>query len=363
MGGRNPPSGGAPGDDGRRRYPHVERSQDPVKRSHNDWVVASALEHGTDVLVLDGLDLNTTSLLIRAGVPYDAIHVPNRPDFDALMKRERATFGGGAAGAAPEVAVGHVYRATAQEFVDAYASLTKPARPVKTVWLDLNARWGLAVERTVRQLFACRMLGTGDADLFLTLSRGFHAQQLDAVADLVGELFFETYGRRGTLELVEDHTGNVRRPFERRRDAGWKHDQKIVTVGNYGTGMMILHWRVRAPAPLWDLLFAPADGAALADRLAREAKAFRKPQNMRRATRGDRGVNVVCLAGGGGRGDADDDYLAAVTACACADLTDVADDAPAAAVPLTTMDGVVLEGGLAPPEAGVPAARASAFDD
>jgi hypothetical protein len=339
MGGRNPPSGGAPGDDGRRRYPHVERSQDPVKRSHNDWVVASALEHGTDVLVLDGLDLNTTSLLIRAGVPYDAIHVPNRPDFDALMKRERATFGGGAAGAAPEVAVGHVYRATAQEFVDAYASLTKPARPVKTVWLDLNARWGLAVERTVRQLFACRMLGTGDADLFLTLSRGFHAQQLDAVADLVGELFFETYGRRGTLELVDDHTGN------------------------YGTGMMILHWRVRAPAPLWDLLFAPADGAALADRLAREAKAFRKPQNMRRATRGDRGVNVVCLAGGGGRGDADDDYLAAVTACACADLTDVADDAPAAAVPLTTMDGVVLEGGLAPPEAGVPAARASAFDD
>ena len=99
MGGRNPPSGGAPGDDCRRRYPHVERSQDPVKRSHNDWVVASALEHGTDVLVLDGLDLNTTSLLIRAGVPYDAIHVPNRPDFDALMKRERATFGGGAAGA------------------------------------------------------------------------------------------------------------------------------------------------------------------------------------------------------------------------------------------------------------------------
>ena len=209
MGGRNPPSGGAPGDDGRRRYNHVERSQDPVKRSHNDWVVASALEHGTDVLVLDGLDLNTTSLLIRAGVPYDAIHVPNRPDFDALMKRERATFGGGAAGAAPEVAVGHVYRATAQEFVDAYASLTKPARPVKTVWLDLNARWGLAVERTVRRLFACRMLGTGDADLFLTLSRGFHAQQLDAVADLVGELFFETYGRRGTLELVEDHTGNM----------------------------------------------------------------------------------------------------------------------------------------------------------
>ena len=51
------------------------------------------------------------------------------------------------------------------------------------------------------------MLGTGDADLFLTLSRGFHAQQLDAVADLVGELFFETYGRRGTLELVEHHTG------------------------------------------------------------------------------------------------------------------------------------------------------------
>ena len=210
MGGRNPPSGGAPGDDGRRRYPHVERSQDPVKRSHNDWVVASALEHGTDVLVLDGLDLNTTSLLIRAGVPYDAIHVPNRPDFDALMKRERATFGGGAAGAAPEVAVGHVYRATAQEFVDAYASLTKPAKPVRTVWLDLNARWGLAVERTVRQLFACGMLGTGDADLFLTLSRGFHAQQLDAVADLVAELFFETYGRRGYGDdrgCLSDHSG------------------------------------------------------------------------------------------------------------------------------------------------------------
>ena len=320
MGGRS--KGGGADEDGRRRYPHVERARDPVKRSHNDWVVASAVEHGSDVLILDGLDLNTTTLLIRAGVASDAIHVPNRPDFDALMKRERATFGGGAAGAAPATAVGHVYRATAQEWVEAYGSLAAPVRPVKTVWLDLNARWGLHVERTLKTLFESRMLGHGASDLFLTLSRGFHAQQLDAVADLVPEIFAAAYGGDGaTLTLVEDHTAN------------------------YGTGMMILHWRVAAPAPLYDRLFGPTDAVPLADRLAKETKAFRKPQNMRRArTGGDGAVAVVCLGDRGSRGDGDDGderWLSSFTACACADMTSLSVEAAArnADVPLTDERG------------------------
>ena len=53
---------------------------------------------------------------------------------------------------------------------------------------------------------------------------------------------------------------------------------------NYGTGMMIAHWRVHISTSFYDMLFST--GAPLADRLAAEAKQFRKPENVR-AARGD----------------------------------------------------------------------------
>ena len=56
----------------------------------------------------------------RGGVAAARIHVPNRPDFDAIVSRESA----GPAGT--------VYRATAQEFCEAYAALAPPRQQPDT---------------------------------------------------------------------------------------------------------------------------------------------------------------------------------------------------------------------------------------
>ena len=55
-------------------------------------------------------------------------------------------------------------------------------------------------------------------------------------------------------------------------------------TGEYGTGMMIMHWRV-AEGWWWERAWAArAASAPLADRLAAEGpKAFRKPRNVRAA--------------------------------------------------------------------------------
>lgn len=329
-GGRNRKTTGA-SEDGRRRYPHSRQTRDPVKIAHNAWVCAAALEHGGDVMVLDGLDLNTTARLVASGVPPERIHVPNGPDFDALMKRERATFGGGAAGAAPAVASGHVYRATAQRWVEAYASLAPPRSPVRTVWLDLNARWGASVEKTLRALFESRALGRGRGDLFLTLSRGYYAKQIDEVGGLVAALFRDSCVD-GRLSPVHEHSAN------------------------YGTGMMILHWRVEVPVTYYERFFGAADAVPLADRMARETRAFRKPQNVRRAAAA--AVDVIAV-GGAGDGDAGADaprgeWYDSALACACADMAGYDDGGsptyPARDVPLTTDDGEPVDEPAAPVE-------------
>jgi hypothetical protein len=228
---------------GERRYPHIERAANAVKQQHNAWVLEAAIRNGGDVVALDGVDLNTCGILVRGGVAAARIHVPNRPDFDAIVSRQSA----GPAGT--------IYRATAQEFCEAYAALAPPRPPVRTVWLDVNARWGLHVERAVRALARCGCV----ADLFLTLSRGYHAPQLPAVLEAVEAIFGEE-APDAALTLVDEHTGE------------------------YGTGMMILHWRV-AEGWWWERAWAARSASApLAERLAAEGpKAFRKPRNVRAA--------------------------------------------------------------------------------
>ena len=73
--------------EGCRTYPHLEKSADLVKQQHNEWVVASATCHRYEILVLDGLDLQTSHSLMRAGVDAHRIHVPNLPDYDTLLDR------------------------------------------------------------------------------------------------------------------------------------------------------------------------------------------------------------------------------------------------------------------------------------
>lgn len=133
---------------GERRYPHIERSKNAVKRQHNGWVLDAALKNGGDVVVLDGLDLNTCGILARGGVAPARVHVPNRPDFDAIVSGQPAP-------------AGTVYRATAQEFCEAFAALAPPRPPVRTVWLDINTRWGVHTDRTVRALARCGCVLSG----------------------------------------------------------------------------------------------------------------------------------------------------------------------------------------------------------
>ena len=228
---------------GERRYPHVERAANAVKQQHNAWVLEAAVRNGGDVVALDGVDLNTCGILVRGGVAAARSRAPNRPDFAAIVSRES------------DGPAGTVYRATAQEFCEAYAALAPPRPPVRTVWLDVNARWGLHVERAVRALARCGCV----ADIFLTLSRGYHAPQLPAVLAAVEAIFGEE-APGAALTLVDAHTGE------------------------YGTGMMIMHWRV-AEGWWWERAWAArAASAPLAERLAAEGpKAFRKPRNVRAA--------------------------------------------------------------------------------
>ena len=111
------------------------------------------------------------------------------------------------------------------------------------------------LERAVRALARCGCV----ADLFLTLSRGYHAPQLPAVLEAVEAIFGEE-APGAALTLVDEHTGE------------------------YGTGMMIMHWRV-AEGWWWERAWAArAASAPLADRLAAEGpRAFRKPRNVRAA--------------------------------------------------------------------------------
>ena len=142
----------------------------------------------------------------------------------AGLRRDREPASAGPAGT--------VYRATAQEFCEAYAALAPPRPPVRTVWLDVNARWGLHVERAVRALARCGCV----ADLFLTLSRGYHAPQLPAVLGAVEAIFGEE-APGAALTLVDEHTGE------------------------YGTGMMIMHWRV-AEGWWWERAWAARAASA-----------------------------------------------------------------------------------------------------
>ena len=174
----------------------MERAANAVKQQHNAWVLEAAVRNGGDVVALDGVDLNTCGILVRGGVAAARIHVPNRPDFDAIVSRESA----GPAGT--------VYRATAQEFCEAYAALAPPRPPVRTVWLDVNARWGLHVERAVRALARCGCV----ADLFLTLSRGYHAPQLPAVLDAVEAIFGEEVPTRRPQSTPSPRRVRERRP-------------------------------------------------------------------------------------------------------------------------------------------------------
>ena len=75
---------------GERRYPHLERAANAVKQQHNAWVLEAAVRNGGDVVALDGVDLNTCNILVRGGVAAARIHVPNRPDFDAIVSRQSA---------------------------------------------------------------------------------------------------------------------------------------------------------------------------------------------------------------------------------------------------------------------------------
>ena len=97
----------------------MERAANAVKQQHNAWVLEAAVRNGGDVVALDGVDLNTCGILVRGGVAAARLHVPNRPDFDAIVSRES------------DGPAGTVYRATAQEFCEAYAALAPP-RPTAT---------------------------------------------------------------------------------------------------------------------------------------------------------------------------------------------------------------------------------------
>ena len=41
-------------------------------------------------MFLDGLDLNTSNTLHEGGIRLARMHVPNRPDYDALLERRHA---------------------------------------------------------------------------------------------------------------------------------------------------------------------------------------------------------------------------------------------------------------------------------
>ena len=241
---------------------------DPIKQQHNAWIVASAACHQHAILVLDGLDLRTSHDLMRSSVSVERIHIPNRPDYDALIERSSH---------APH---GHLYRATVLAWVQAYRAVAEPRPKLGTVWLDYCCKWGAHVEQTLIELFSGRTLGA-EADLFLTLCHARHGKSIEEVQRMVLALAARLLGEDEALVFREDHSMH------------------------YGNGMMILHAKLvgraappvvaRAPARPPPMLTIPEEMAgeraageragemgamSLHERL-RHTHTFRKPLNSK----------------------------------------------------------------------------------
>jgi len=183
-----------------RLYKHAEKQACLDKSAHNDWVTQAAYTNmPAAVVVLDGVDLNTTQTLIAAGIPCEAIHVPNRSDFDAIVSHGHPRHG-------------NLYRGAVQTLVEACSQISDTDRvPIRTVWLDYTGRWGQHVVRTLEMMFGCRMLGVGRSDLFITLScdpRSTAAKPLEEVQELV-EALAVSFGI--AVEFEEKHTTNYGR--------------------------------------------------------------------------------------------------------------------------------------------------------
>jgi hypothetical protein len=237
-----------------RRYRHLAKREDVSKVLHNEWVVCSALRHrGSDVLLLDGVDLNTTSKLIAAGIDPESIHVPNRSDFDAILRQE----GCGSRG--------NIYRSSVQTWAEAHASLRRPSSKIKTVWLDYTCRWAEHVRKTLSTLLRADVMGGGEADFFVTLNADRRCPSAKRLAEVQEEIRIIVMSANGSILFPADHNTE------------------------YGNGMFIVHAEL-----IWGALGVtegeePArtanDVPTLFEQMRAGARAFRKVANSCKARR------------------------------------------------------------------------------
>ena len=238
-----------------RRYKHLSKLDDCTKLRHNEWVLRSARAHQAHCLVLDGVNMFTSKNLINGGVPACRVHVPNKADYDAIV-------------AAPRSPHGNIYRCSVLKWAQALVALSPIGAPdaslifsscaatsndIKTIWLDFTCRWSAHVEHALTLLLRPTVMGAGSSDLFLTLnadSRCPSALRADGA-------------QRFIADAVARAGGSVDFPADRCEE--------------YGNGMFILQAAVR-----W-CDGCSSTGAALYERLRREAHAFRKEENSLQA--------------------------------------------------------------------------------
>ena len=237
-----------------RRYKHLAKQEDLSKVAHNEWVLCSALRHRGEVLLLDGVDLNTTTRLIAAGIDPAAIHVPNRSDFDAILRQGHVSHG-------------NLYRSSVQTWAEAHASLRRPVSQIKTVWLDYTCRWGEHVRKTLVSLLRADVMGGGKADVFVTLNADRRCPSAKRLEEVQEEVRIIVTAADGYLDFPAGHN---------------------IEYGN-GKGMFIVHaelyWALGVteerempqPSP------CAANDAPLFEQMQARAHAFRKEANSCRA--------------------------------------------------------------------------------
>ena len=239
-----------------RRYKHISKLGDSQKLRHNTWVLCSARTHDAHCLVLDGVNLFTTKTLIEGGIPAWRIHVPNKPDYDAIVAASHSQHG-------------NLYRCSALQWAQALVSLDptvalepKPSccdcsrNPIKTIWLDFTCRWSVHVESTLKLLISPLVMGCGCSHLFLTLNadtRCPHALRAHDAQRFIADVVSRAEG--AAVSFSPDH------------------------CEEYGNGMFIVRAEVK-----WSCCEGGVAAAAeLYDRLRGEAHAFRKKENSLRA--------------------------------------------------------------------------------
>ena len=232
------------------RYPHISKQHDAAKATHNSWILESALRHSSGVLILDGIDLNTTRTLLRGGVDMRRVHVPNRLDFDSIVRQSHPKHG-------------NLYRCTVQGWASSYTSLPLPRAELKTIWLDYTGRWSAHVQSTLEVLVDKTVMGAGaPADIFLTLNRDVRCPDAPGLEEVLQLL--------ETLVIQSGATASFPRAQE------------------YGSAMFIIHARI-----IWggesntneqvDAYTAPDD--LMFNSMRFGTRMFRKAANSRIASR------------------------------------------------------------------------------